>query len=291
MHATIAMAKLVKQAQPRLFDYLLQHRNKHKLNALIDVAEMTPLMHVSGMFGAARGNTSWVSPLAWHPDNKNAVIMCDLAGDITPLLELNADELRERLYTRRDQLAADQAPVPIKLVHINKCPVLAPAKTLLPENADRLGIDRQACLDNLKVLRQHPEIREKVVAIFAEAAPFTPNDDVDAKLYDGFFSDADKAAMRIIQQTKPQNLPALDLTFSDGRMKELLFRFRARNYPNTLDDAEQRRWLQHRQEVLSAERVQSYILQLESLYNLHEGDKEKMALLKALFDYGKQLVG
>ncbi|MNP79022.1 Exodeoxyribonuclease I [compost metagenome] len=81
------------------------------------------------------------------------------------------------------------------------------------------------------------------------------------------------------------------MTFSDGRMKELLFRFRARNYPNTLDDAEQRRWLQHRQEVLSAERVQSYILQLESLYNLHEGDKEKMALLKALFDYGKQLVG
>ena len=53
--------------------------------------------------------------------------------------------------------------------------------------------------------------------------------------------------MRIIQQTKPQNLPALDLAFSDGRMKELLFRFRARNYPNTLDDAEQRRWLQHRQ--------------------------------------------
>lgn len=64
VYATIAMAKLVKQAQPRLFDFLLQHRNKHKLNALIDVADMTPLVHVSGMFGAARGNTSWVSPLA-----------------------------------------------------------------------------------------------------------------------------------------------------------------------------------------------------------------------------------
>lgn len=89
---------------------------------------MTPLVHVSGMFGAARGNTSWVSPLAWHPDNKNAVIMCDLAGDMTPLLTLSAEQLRERLYTRRDDLAPDQAPVPIKLVHINKCPVLAPAK-------------------------------------------------------------------------------------------------------------------------------------------------------------------
>ncbi len=140
------MAKLVKQAQPRLFDYLYQHRSKHKINALIDIAEMTPLVHVSGMFGAARGNTSWVAPLAWHPENKNAVIMCDLAGDMSPLLELDSDTLRERLYTRRDKLQAQESAIPIKLVHINKCPVLAPAKTLLPENADRLGIDRQRCL-------------------------------------------------------------------------------------------------------------------------------------------------
>ncbi|GAA3885363.1 MULTISPECIES: exodeoxyribonuclease I [Gibbsiella] len=290
VYATIAMAKLVKQAQPRLFDYLLQHRSKHKLNTLIDIVEMAPLVHVSGMFGAARGNTSWVAPLAWHPENKNAVIMCDLAGDITPLLELDADQLRERLYTRRDRLEDGQAAVPIKLVHINKCPVLAPAKTLLPANAERLGIDRQACLNNLQTLRQHPQVREKVVALYAEAAPFTPPDDVDARLYDGFFSDADKAAMNIIQQTLPQNLPALDLTFNDSRMQELLFRFRARNYPKTLDDAEQRRWLQHRRDVLTPERVQAYVLQLEALYNLYEGDQEKMALLKALFDYGRELV-
>ncbi|MGV2859264.1 exodeoxyribonuclease I, partial [Serratia odorifera] len=188
-------------------------------------------------------------------------------------------------------LSADRPPVPIKLVHINKCPVLAPAKTLLPENADRLGIDRQACLNNLQILRQHPQVREKVVALYADAEPFAASDDVDARLYDGFFSDADKAAMKIIQQTKPQNLPALDLTFNDDRMQELLFRFRARNYPNTLDDGEQRRWLQHRQTALSAEKVQSYVLQLEALYNLHEADSAKLALLKSLFDYGKQLVG
>lgn len=291
VYATIAMAKLVKQAQPKLFNYLLQHRNKHQLNKLIDIADMTPLVHVSGMFGAARGNTSWVVPLAWHPENKNAVIMCDLAGDIAPLLALNADELRERLYTRRDQLAAHQTAIPIKLLHINKCPVLAPAKTLLAENAERLGIDRQACLQNLKILRQHPEVREKVVALFAEADPFTPIDDVDAKLYSGFFSEADKTAMKIIQQTQPQHLPALDLTFSDSRMKELLFRYRARNYPQTLNDSEQRQWLQHRQEVLSTERIQHYVLQLDALYHQHEGDEKKIGLLKALFDYGKQLAG
>lgn len=219
VYATIAMAKLVKQAQPRLFDYLYQHRSKHKINALIDIAEMTPLVHVSGMFGAARGNTSWVAPLAWHPENKNAVIMCDLAGDMSPLLELDSDTLRERLYTRRDKLQAQESAIPIKLVHINKCPVLAPAKTLLPENADRLGIDRQRCLQNLQLLRQNPQVREKVVALFAQAEPFAVTDDVDTQLYNGFFSDADRATIKIIQQTESQNLPALDLTFQDPRLE------------------------------------------------------------------------
>ncbi|AIN13565.1 exonuclease I [Yersinia pseudotuberculosis] len=290
VYATIAMAKLVKQAQPRLFDYLYQHRSKHKINALIDIAEMTPLVHVSGMFGAARGNTSWVAPLAWHPENKNAVIMCDLAGDMSPLLELDSDTLRERLYTRRDKLQAQESAIPIKLVHINKCPVLAPAKTLLPENADRLGIDRQRCLQNLQLLRQNPQVREKVVALFAQAEPFAVTDDVDTQLYNGFFSDADRATMKIIQQTEPQNLPALDLTFQDPRLEALLFRFRARNYPNTLNDSEQQRWLQHRREALSPERVQDYVLQLEQFYNQYEDDKEKLALLKALFEYAKGLV-
>ncbi|EEQ12278.1 Exodeoxyribonuclease I [Yersinia mollaretii ATCC 43969] len=290
VHATIAMAKLVKQAQPRLFDYLYQHRSKHKINALIDIAEMTPLVHVSGMFGAARGNTSWVAPLAWHPENKNAVIMCDLAGDMSPLLELDSDTLRERLYTRRDKLSAQDAAIPLKLVHINKCPVLAPAKTLLPENAERLGIDRQRCLQNLQLLRQNPQVREKVVALFAEAEPFAVSDDVDAQLYNGFFSDADRATMKIILQTEAQNLPALDLTFQDPRLEPLLFRFRARNYPNTLTDSEQKRWLEHRREALNPERVQDYVLQLEQFYNQYEDDKEKLALLKALFEYAKGLV-
>lgn len=68
VYATIAMAQLVKTRQPRLFDYLYSHRSKHKLAALIDVPQMKPLVHVSGMFGAWRGNTSWVAPLAWHPE-------------------------------------------------------------------------------------------------------------------------------------------------------------------------------------------------------------------------------
>ncbi|WP_232046621.1 exodeoxyribonuclease I [Dickeya aquatica] len=290
VYATIAMARLLKHAQPKLFDYLYQLRNKNKVNTLIDIPNMKPLVHVSGMFGAARGNTSWIVPLAWHPDNRNAVIVCDLAGDIAPLLELNADELRTRLYTRRDLLAETESPVPIKLVHINKCPVLAPASTLRPEDAERLGIDRQHCLNNLQLLRQHHEVREKVVALFAEAAPYVGENDVDMQLYSGFFGDADRAAMAIIRTTSAQNLPALNLKFVDGRIEELLFRYRARNYPGTLDEAEQQRWLAHRRDVFTPERLQAYSHSLDELYQLHAGDESKQALLKALFNYAQQLL-
>ncbi|WP_284973143.1 exodeoxyribonuclease I [Atlantibacter hermannii] len=284
VYATIAMAKLVKAQQPRLFGYLYSHRTKQKLATLIDIPQMKPLVHVSGMFGAWRGNTSWIAPLAWHPDNRNAVIMVDLAGDMTPLLELDADALRERLYTAKTDLG-DDAAVPIKLVHLNKCPILAQANTLRPEDADRLGIDRQRCLDNLKILRDHPDVREKVVALYADAEPFTPSEDVDTQLYNGFFSDADRAGMRIILQTDPQNLPALDISFVDKRIEKLLFNYRARNFPGTLDHEEQQRWLRHRQARFTPEFLQAYAQQLEMLYGQYEGDNEKIGLLRALYQY------
>ncbi|HID4044720.1 exodeoxyribonuclease I [Pluralibacter gergoviae] len=289
VYATIAMAKLVKEKQPRLFDYLYTYRGKNKLATLIDVAQMAPLVHVSGMFGAARGNTSWIAPLAWHPDNRNAVITVDLAGDMAPLLELDADALRERLYTPKADLG-ELAAVPVKLVHLNKCPVLAKANTLRPEDAERLGVDRQRCLDNLKLLRDNPQVRDKALAIFAEAEPFVPSENVDAQLYNGFFSDADRAAMKILLETEPRNLPALDLTFADKRIEKLLFNYRARNFPGTLDEAEQARWLQHRRNVFTPEFLEAYARELETLYGQYENDAEKLKLLKALWQYAQEIV-
>ncbi|MDH2912659.1 exodeoxyribonuclease I [Kosakonia sp. HypNH10] len=289
VYATIAMAQLVKAKQPKLFAYLYSHRSKQKLATLIDVPQMKPLVHVSGMFGAARGNTSWVAPLAWHPENRNAVIMVDLAGDMSPLVELDADALRERLYTPKSELG-DAAAVPVKLVHLNKCPVLAQANTLRPEDAERLGIDRQRCLDNLQILRDHPQVREKVLAIFAEAEPFVPSENVDAQIYNGFFSDADRAAMKILLETEPRNLPALDITFADARIEKLLFNYRARNFPGTLDEEEQQRWLAHRREIFTPEFLQRYAEELQALFQQYDGDSEKQALLKALWQYAEEIV-
>lgn len=286
--ATIEMAKLVKQAQPRMFNYFFQLRNKNKIRQLIDIIAMTPLVHVSGMLGAIRANTSLMAPLAWHPENRNAIIACDLAADISPLLTLDSDTLRQRLYTPKAELAGELA-IPIKLIHINKCPILAPANTLRAADAQRIALDLDVCLNNLAILRQHSEVRDKVIQLFTEPQPFPEATDVDTKLYAGFFGDNDRSTMAIIRQTLPQNLPALDLKFDDPRMKQLFFRYRARNYPAILTEQEQLAWLHHRLDRLTSEKITEYLQTIEQLFIEHQEDKEKCLQLKALVDYAKQI--
>ncbi|MDE1330816.1 exodeoxyribonuclease I [Vibrio aestuarianus] len=282
--ATIELAKKVKAAQPKLFDYFFNMRHKRKLNDLVDIVNMTPLMHVSGMLGRECQYTSWIVPIAWHPTNQNAVIVVDLAKNPQPLIDLNVEELQQRLYTKRDDLAPDELPVPIKLVHLNKCPILAPAKTLTAENAEKIGIDRTVCLQNLAVIKQHPEIREKLVGLYSIEREYPANDDVDSQLYDGFFSPSDKAAMDIIRETDPVNLSALEISFSDKRIEPLLFRYRARNYPLTLSDEEQQRWAAHCREYFE-NRIEEYSLNLENLVHTYESDEKKMAILKSVYHY------
>ncbi|HHR6028917.1 TPA: exodeoxyribonuclease I [Providencia alcalifaciens] len=286
--ATINMAKLLKQAQPRMFDYFYQLRNKNKVNQLIDIVDMTPLVHVSGMFGALRSYVSLVTPLAWHPENKNAVIMCDLSGDMSPLLTLSADELRERLYTPKAELG-DDLPVPIKLVHINKCPILAPINTLRTVDAERTGLDRDLCMHNLELLRKNPDVRNKLIELFSVGQQFEESNDVDSQIYNGFFSPSDRSTMDIIRETAPQNLPALDLSFEDKRMKELFFRYKARNYPSTLSYDEQQRWLQHRRDYFTEARLTDYLQQIQLLMDVHHEDEKRCQQLKALVNYAYEL--
>jgi exodeoxyribonuclease-1 len=269
--ATIELAKKLKAAQPKLFDYLYSMRHKRKLNELVDIVNLTPLVHVSGMFGVGCSNTSWVVPMGWHPKNQNA------------------DNIRERMYTKRDDLNPGELPIPVKLVHLNKCPILAPAKTLTVENAQRIGIDREQCLKNLTRLKQHPEVREKLIDLYSVEREYENSNDVDSQLYDGFFTPSDRAAMDIIQSTHPANLAALDVEFGDQRIAPLLFRYRARNFVETLDEQEQQKWANHCREYFES-RLPDYMLNLENLAHEHEDDENKLSILRSVYKYVEQLV-
>ena len=287
VYATIAIAKLIKQKVPKLFDYYFNLRNKNKVKELIDTQQHTPLIHVSGMFGAVRGNTAIVAPIVWHPINTNAVAVVDLSQDLSPLFELSADEIRQRLYTKKEELG-DNLPIPIKLVHINKCPFLAIEKTLLAENSTRLGIDRDACFENLEKLKANKNTPQVISEVFQQENTFDNQGNVDAMLYDGFFSDSDKREFEKIRKTLPEKLAAKRVSVSDKRFESLFFNYRARNYPQFLSETEKIKWASHRQTILSP-KLADYFSNLDMLVEQYKDDKKNSPIIQSLYQYVEKI--
>ncbi|MEH6471912.1 MAG: exodeoxyribonuclease I [Halopseudomonas sp.] len=242
VYATIAIAKLLKQAQPKLFAYALKLKDKRVAAQMFDVARMKPVLHVSSKFPVERFNTALVAPLAMHPVNKNAVIVYDLNIDPTPMLQLTAEQIAAKLYTPTSELAEGEQRIPLKLVHLNKSPMLAPANMLNTAEAERLSISGEICRTHLTMLRGAQGLVDKVRAVF-EQSDFEPQTDPDQMLYSGgFFGESDKQAMAQIRNCQPALLGQLEPMFQDPRLEEMLFRFRGRNYPQTLSSEEQQRW-------------------------------------------------
>ena len=240
--ATIAVAKLLKQQQPKLFDYLLQLRDKRKVMKMIDLGSNKPLLHTSSMFGAERFCTTLVMPLAMHPSNKNAVISYDLSVDPTPLIESDAATIRERLYTPQAQLPDGVARIPLKAIHSNRCPVVATSKLLDDDVAARIKLDLPAARRHYQQLLKAPGLEEKLQQVFAENA-FSDSKDPDVMLYGGgFFSAQDKSVMEQVRHCVPDQLREQSFNFQDQRLPEMLFRYRARNFPDSLSGEEQMRW-------------------------------------------------
>jgi len=246
VYATIALARLIKEKQPKLYDFCYRLRRKKEVLKYLDLKEMSPILHTSGMYGSDYGNTRLVVPLAPHPVNKNSIIVFDLAQDPALLLELGPKKLRERLYTPVAELPEGVERPALKQILINKCPVIAPLSTLTGEAARRLNIDLVRCQQNRQaLLAARKPITEKLAKVFAPQE-FAPQSDTDLLLYGGgFFSDADKRKMQQIHDTAPEVLGARTWVFEDKRLPEMLFRFRARNYPETLNAEEQAQWLEH----------------------------------------------
>lgn len=249
VRATIALARLIRDKQPRLYDWLFKLRSKQKV--MDQIRLLQPMVHISGRFSAARSYVGVVLPLAWHPRNRNALIVCDLHLDPQGLLDLDAETLRERLYTRHEDLGEGELPVPLKLIQINRCPVVAPLSVLRDEDQQRLQLDM--ALYQARALRLSDAQalwRDKVSAIYARD-DFSPSEDPEQQLYDGFMGDRDRRLCEQVRAADPLQLAQEQWPFDDERLPELLFRYRARNFPDTLSASEQERWKLFCQQRLS----------------------------------------
>lgn len=240
VRATIALARLLRSQQPKLYDYLYQLRGKQRV--LDQIRLLQPLVHISGRFAGSRHYLALVLPLAWHPRNRNALIVCDLHADPAPLLEQDGETLRQRLYTRREQLAEGELPVPLKLLHINRCPVVAPPSVLRAEDIQRLQLDMAAYQARAKLLAEtQGQWQDKLAQVYGEEV-FAPCEDPEQQLYDGFIGDRDRRLCEQVRRADPRYLADNAWPFDDARLPELLFRYRARNFASSLSSAEQQRW-------------------------------------------------
>jgi exodeoxyribonuclease-1 len=242
VHATIALARLLRTRQPRLWAFYFALRRKARAFELLDYAHRTPVLHVSSRYPAERGCLAIVAPLALHPERATSVIVYDLGIDPTPMLELDADEIADRLFTPRADLPEGVNRIPLKAVHANKSPALAPLSALKNVDLARIGLDPDLCMAHLQLLRNAPDLAEKLRQVFTSVRDERGTPDPELSIYSGFASDADKRHFGEVRRTPAVELGKRDFGFRDPRYAELLFRYRARNWPQTLTLDESGRW-------------------------------------------------
>jgi len=296
VRALIGIARKLRDAQPRLWDYALRLRDKRHAAQLLDTVAMTPVLHVSQRYPAARLCAAAVLPLTRHPQIDSRVIVFDLDSEPDALLALDAEEIADRLYTPAADLPEGEARIPLKEVHLNKCPSLIAWTHLRDGDLARLKIDAATVHRRAAVLRDAgPALAEKVRRVYARSRPPRDRPDVDAGLYDGFVGDGDKRRFSDVRATAPQMLGTREFAFADTRLPELLFRYRARNWLDTLTTDERARWNDYRRRRLLAESelseatLEQHRMELEQLRRQHADDGGKLVLLDQLDAWSRDI--
>ncbi|MDE0420101.1 MAG: exodeoxyribonuclease I [Gammaproteobacteria bacterium] len=249
VEATIGLARLIRKAQPRLWDYALGRRFRNAAGALLLPLGQQTCIHVSNRFPNARFCAAPVASVAMHPQIDTRMIVADLAGDITPLVEWSSGEIAERLFA--DELAEGDERPPLKVVVMNRCPFLAPISVVRPGEAPRLMIDLDEVEEKRRVLAaRQPELATKIAEVYRPKEERAPAEDPELALYDGFSGDADRFAMKRLARTLDEDGPWPDFQPRDKRLSVLAERLKARLRPDELSGGERGRWRQHVQRCL-----------------------------------------
>ncbi|HSX02707.1 MAG TPA: exodeoxyribonuclease I [Candidatus Saccharimonadia bacterium] len=247
VEALIALAAKLRQVQPKFFAYLLGLRGKREVARLVDVHQPEPFIYASGRYPKAQLHTTIAYPIASGPNG--SVVVYDLRHDPATYAAMPFEELAGSRWPTAEQRAQpDFRPFPAKLLKPGDCPAVAPLATLTPAAETRIGLTQAEAQTHLEAL-----LAGDVVARLREAIAerdFEPDTDVDGRLYDGFFGTGDKAAAAKIRAATPTELATLQPHFTDDRLPELLLRYKARNYPDALTDADRAAWQTYRTDRL-----------------------------------------
>lgn len=295
IRATVALARLVKERQPRLYDWYWRHRTRDSLRPLVDLAGREPLVHTSARYTSPRGCSTIVAPVGMIPGRRDGLVAIDLRQDPSPLVELGVDEIRQRVFSRKS--ADDRAErLPLVDIRLGRCPYLAPLSTMDGAAADRLGLDPELARRRAESLSKEPELIQKLLAVFSAPPRDTVEPDPEYRIYSGgFFRDEDRDSMDAVHEAiaalgpaeaRPQ---AYAMPFIDERLPQLVRRLFARNWPETLSAQERARWRSFAAGRLLCPRIEGatdlagFAKTVESLLgNLDTPPEDKKALMELL---------
>ncbi len=232
--ASIAVAKLLKSKQPRLFDYLFNLRSKHEVIKLVNLDNPQPFVYTSGRYGKEHNFTTVAFPLA--PARNSNILVFDLRYDVEDILE-------------------DSSKYPfsvVKTLQYNRCPAVAPLGVLNKNDGwNKLGLTEQGIKDNLAKLLEHPEFAEQVREAHESRPDFPPAPDVESALYDSFIPDNDRIKCNAVRNATIDQLADFHPDFTDDRLPELLIHYKARNFKASLTETEAESWEAYRQARLN----------------------------------------
>lgn len=238
--ATIGLARRLKAADPAFFQSVLQLRDKSTVAELLT----RPCFWASSFIPAKVGAATIVAPLCFHPRNHGSVIVFDLRHDPEPFEALSAESLQELLFARSNDLPKGQIRPPLYEVKTNACPVVAPAKVVTEDVADRLTLDLESCRAHYRKLQQlKATFGRKAAAVYDKE--WLNESDVDEDLYSAFVPDADRNTLAKLHEQQTWGPETAQHSFKDGRLPELVFRYRARNFRSRLTYDENDRWKDH----------------------------------------------
>jgi exodeoxyribonuclease I len=289
VNASIALAKLLKTKQPKLFDYLLKHRDKKLIAPLITSGR--PLVYTSGRYPSEYSKTA-VAVMITQKDDKSGALMYDLRIDPDEFKDLTPAELAKRWAARGE----DVPYFPVKTLGYNKCPAVAPLDVLeVDDGYKKLQLHKELVQQHFKKLQAANGFGDNLLKaldiMWPKRQPEMVDNPqkVDGQLYDGFVPDADKATLSAVRAAEASELSGF--SFKDKRLQALLPLYKARNYPKNLDEAEQKNWDDFRRQKLDAGGLAAnFFGRLEELAKTPGLDGQKQYLLEELNLYGQAVM-
>jgi exodeoxyribonuclease-1 len=264
VEATIAVARLIRNKQTKLFEYMFTMREKNRLAELVESDE--PFVYTSGRYPAEFHKATVAVRICAHPKHTGSSFVYDLRHDPAQYANMTAEQLADKWRWKPD---SDEPRLPVKKLQYNHCPAVAPLSVLLaPGSAgyERLQLDPNVIKKHLAAIRKMTDLAERLCAADQllekkrQTSLLSTDKEVDSSIYDGFFGPADKQAMRVVRAADPTELGDLGLKFADHRLEALLPLYKARNYPKQLTSEEREEWEKFRTRKLFAGGQQSKLV-------------------------------